>query len=90
MAKRAPRPTDVCPHCGATFPRGRLACPECGSDARTGWKSQEDIDYESVDIPDYWGEDPPAPRGGLSRRMMAVVAVIVVLAFVLAFVLGGF
>jgi len=47
----------VCPHCGATFPEGRLSCPECGSDSETGWKSQEEIDYQSVELPE-WDEEP--------------------------------
>ena len=45
-----------CQHCGALFKAGRLACPECGSDARTGWRDAEDIDYLSVDIPDTYEE----------------------------------
>lgn len=43
---------EECPHCGETFPAGRLACPACGSDARTGWKDAEEIDYASVDLPE--------------------------------------
>lgn len=35
------------------FRTGRLACPECGSDERTGWQDAEEIDYQSVEIPDY-------------------------------------
>ena len=42
----------TCPLCGARFRSGQLACKECGSDAETGWKSGEDIDYAAVDIPD--------------------------------------
>ena len=54
MARRSE--SDFCPECGATFRRGRLACPECGSDAQTGWKSENDIQYESVHIPDTYEE----------------------------------
>ncbi|MEO0480427.1 MAG: hypothetical protein AAF196_13175 [Planctomycetota bacterium] len=46
-----------CPHCGVLVREGRLACPSCGSDASTGWKSSEEIDYASVEIPDYLPED---------------------------------
>ncbi len=49
---RKPHATEFCPACGTEFKAGRLACPECGSDANTGWKSQEEIDYQSIDIPD--------------------------------------
>ena len=52
MARKRPRPVESCPHCGALFPQGRAACPDCGSDERTGWKSEEEISYASVEIPD--------------------------------------
>ena len=57
MAKRRNRLRKVvapeeCPNCGATFRAGRLACPECGSDAETGWRGAEDLDYLAVEIPD--------------------------------------
>lgn len=41
-----------CPHCGAPIDARRVSCPECGSDAATGWRSSEDIDYESIELPD--------------------------------------
>lgn len=75
MAKRAAR-QEECPHCGATFAAGRLACPECGSDAGTGWKSGEEIDYQSVDLPD----DPYAPASATGRRgvyWLALVAALI-------------
>lgn len=56
---RKPRKIDFCPECGAEFPLGRLACPECGSDAETGWKDEEEIQYQAVEIPDGWPPDPP-------------------------------
>ena len=88
MSRREPAPTQVCPHCGASFPRGRLACPECGSDESTGWKSQEEIDYESVEIPDHWPEEPV--RGGpLPRWLLLAAAVAALIAFALLFVFRG-
>ncbi len=77
--KKKVRRTLVCPHCGATFREGRLSCPECGSDAQTGWKSQEEIDYQSVELPE-WDDEPEwtplgarawiprAPRG-MARKL---------------------
>lgn len=70
--------TEECPHCGAVIARGRLACPECGSDANTGWKSADDLDYEAVELPDDGG---PARRP--SRAMFWVLALAAV-AFALA------
>ena len=61
----------VCPHCGSLFPEGRLSCPECGSDADTGWKSQEEIDYYSVEIPepcDTQVEERGAGHGSLVKK----------------------
>ncbi|MCA8941168.1 MAG: hypothetical protein KDB80_01295 [Planctomycetes bacterium] len=61
-----------CPHCGAIFRRGRLACPECGSDAETGWRDSEDIDYLSVELPD----DTVAESTTSVWRLIAVAAAI--------------
>lgn len=74
--------TEVCPHCGARFKRGRLACPECGSDASTGWKSQAEIDYDSVDLPEL---DPRPARAGPIPPKVMFVATLVLLFALLAF-----
>ena len=73
-----------CPHCGAPVRAGRLSCRSCGSDLRTGWKSEEDLEYESVEIPDYLPDDLDAEpkRRGLPlyvRIVFAVTAVIFLL-----------
>lgn len=61
MARRRQRPRrEECPHCGETFRAGRAACPHCGSDAETGWADAEEIEYQSVEIPDFY-EEPSAP-----------------------------
>ena len=57
-----PRRAETCSHCGAHFPAGRPACPGCGSDAETGWKPAEEIDYAATDLPE---EDPEAYREAL-------------------------
>ena len=66
---------EECPHCGATYRRGRLACPECGSDAETGWQDQEELDYQSVDLPEAWLPEPgsPTPSWSRTRWQLAVV-----------------
>ena len=81
-----PRRTATCPHCGESFPAGRLACPECGSDARTGWQSEEEVDYQSVDIPDFYPESAPAPA---PRRSRITVLVVVFLVLALAGVISA-
>lgn len=62
-----------CPHCGAVFRRGRLACPECGSDAETGWRDAEDIDYLSVELP----SDSPVDASRSPWRWIVVIAAVV-------------
>ncbi len=71
--------TVECPNCGESFSARRLACPECGSDANTGWKDADEIDYQAVDLPD----DTSAPAPGRSRAMWWLLAVMVV-AFAIA------
>lgn len=76
---------EECPNCGARFKRGRLACPECGSDAATGWRSSEDLDYESVEIPDFWDEAAMGSRRRSPRWWIAILlALLGMLAFALA------
>ena len=77
---RKPPVSEECPHCGAVIAAGRLACPECGSDASTGWKSAEEIDYQAVELPD--DESDPRAR---SRGMLWLM-VLLVIAFVIAVV----
>jgi uncharacterized Zn finger protein (UPF0148 family) len=73
-----------CPHCGAFYRKGRLACPECGSDARTGWASQEEIDYRSVEIPDFY-EDPESGRPQLTKVGLTAAVLALLGAVILAF-----
>jgi hypothetical protein len=78
------RGTEECPNCGAIFRRGRLACPECGSDAQTGWQDAEEIDYQSIELPDC---DPPAAAPPARRRWLALIAALVAAALLLPYLL---
>ncbi len=73
------RSTFECPQCGAPVPAGRLACPECGSDAKTGWQSTEEIDYQSVELPDDAAESPSSRPG----HLVTIGAILAVIAFLL-------
>jgi hypothetical protein len=88
--RRPAKRLSECPNCGAEFDARRLACPECGSDAETGWKSQEDIDYEAVELPDALEvDDGPRPRTRPIWPIVAVVAaVLLIVAFVVQILLG--
>lgn len=77
--KRARPATFECPQCGAVVKVGAAACRECGSDARTGWQSSEEIDYQSIEVPDGWGpEQEPAVPARRSPWTVVVVLVLVV------------
>ncbi len=86
MARR--RETEECPECGAEFRKGRLACPECGSDAQTGWKSEEDIQYESVEIPDTYEELVATGAPKDRRKQIFLIAAILSFIAMLLFVFG--
>ncbi len=81
---RAPRLLRACPYCGSTIPQKALACPECGSDENTGWKSEEEIQFESLDLGDHRERASLSPAW---RLLILVVAVLFVLSYVLLFTL---
>ncbi len=89
MSKKKPRSFE-CPNCGAEVAANARACRECGSDANTGWKHGDELDYQSVEIPDGYGgefDSKPSRSALLSRRAVAVVALVVALALILAVLL---
>jgi len=69
----------TCPQCGAEVKVGAVVCRECGSDDRTGWQSSEEVDYQSLDLPD--DEPPAAPtaRAPGARAVVVITLVLVVL-----------
>lgn len=88
MAMRRARPRREffeCPHCGADVAIGSKVCKECGSDASTGWQSGEEIDYQSLDLPEGYSADPEHPGGPLPTHRSwwfvaaAIVSVLAVL-----------
>ena len=52
------RPPEVCPVCDRDVPPNAKACPNCGACYESGWKeetdddSDQEIDYDLVDLPD--------------------------------------
>ena len=93
MKKR--RETFECPNCGADVYVNAKVCRECGSDASTGWKSSEEIDYQSIEIPDGYGPDDEdtgdvlgdfAFLGRDSVRILAFVLAALVVAWTLRWI----
>lgn len=82
MARRRQK---ECDHCGESIPERALACPHCGSDAQTGWADSEELEYQSVEIPESWPEDDGTFGGPRSARWVRVTAI--VLLFALLFLL---
>lgn len=85
---------ETCPNCGASVPRNAKACPECGSDEETGWSQEaetggldlpdENFDYDDFVKKEFDSSKNPVPRG--IKWYWWIVAVLIVLAFVIAFV----
>jgi hypothetical protein len=70
-----------CPHCGAAVPRRARACPECGSDDRTGWAPEDEIDYQAVDLPDEydpgdWQEQEEGRKAARGGRLVVVMLIV--------------
>ncbi len=78
------RQTTECPHCGEIISIRALACPECGSDASTGWASEEEIGYQAVEIPEEWPEGGYEPDGrSITPRWIRMTALAVVASMLL-------
>ena len=88
--KRKPRrELFECPHCGADVPVGSKVCRECGSDASTGWQSSEEIDYQSLDLPDGYASGDDHPGGPVSsgpKPWIVITALVLVIVLVLVWV----
>jgi len=88
---RRPRETFVCPHCGADVVVTAKVCRECGSDADTGWQSTEEVEYQSLDLPQGYRDDAAHESNVLppSRpsKWFVFVVLLMVVVFVLVFVL---
>lgn len=85
-----------CPNCGADVAAGAKVCRECGSDASTGWKDQDEIDYAQVDLPDGYRDSardseelPPAGTPAWVRWTALVVVAAMVGALLFAFTRGA-
>ena len=76
-AKKPRREIFECPNCGADVPIGSKACRECGSDEGTGWQSSEEVDYQSLELPDDDGPMTRTERVQGSRWLSVVVVVMV-------------
>jgi len=84
-----------CPNCGAVVPPRALACPECGSDERTGWADDDEIETASLDLPDLEMSDEDyedflaRDLGERPRRRAPLWILIVVVLTVLALLLAS-
>lgn len=86
MKPKKPQKTFECPNCGAEVAANARACRECGSDANTGWKDGDELDYQSVEIPDGYGveSDASPTHSSWRRRGAALVLLLCALALLLA------
>lgn len=81
---RPPKETFECSNCGAAVVVGKRACRECGSDATTGWQSSEEIDYQSIDIPDGYGCEDDLQQPSRSARLVPIIALVMAIVLTLA------
>lgn len=84
-AKKPRREIFECPHCGADVPIGSKVCRECGSDASTGWQDGEEIDYQSLDLPDGYAAGDDHPGGPVSERRKLWIAITALVLVVVLF-----
>lgn len=81
MSKRQDhrRQMGACPNCGAEVAAKAVVCRECGSDANTGWQSAEEIDYQSLDLPDGYGnaDSGRVPNPPKSKAFIVIVVIVI-------------
>ena len=76
-----------CPHCGEPVRVGARGCRECGSDIETGWQNEEEIDYQSLDLPQGYSRDAEHPGAAAGSRGSSIGYVVVTLVLVAALAL---
>jgi predicted ATP-dependent serine protease len=86
--QRRQREFFVCPHCGAEVAVTAKVCRECGSDADTGWQSTEEVEYQSLDLPQGYRADEAHESNALPPSRPSKWFVFVVLLMLVLFVLG--
>ncbi len=60
------------------------ACPECGSDENTGWKSEDEIAYQAVEIPDTYDPKQWEASAGRPPRWIRITALVVAVCFLIS------
>ena len=83
------RKTFECPNCGADVVVGKAVCRECGSDSSTGWQSSEEIDYQSIDIPDGYGPEDEAEKVTRTATVVRVIAALLVIGMLMLTFMRG-
>jgi len=84
--------TFTCPACGEEVPAKARACPHCGSDDETGWSDKTYLDgvdlYNEDDYQDSLRREfgGPAPKRSKTALIIAIIAAVVVICFVLNYV----
>jgi hypothetical protein len=90
MSKKAVRREIFeCPHCGADVAVGSKVCRECGSDASTGWQDSEEVDYQSLDLPEGYADRDDHPGSAAPRRSRAWIVVTALVLAALLFAMAS-
>jgi Fe-S oxidoreductase len=84
---------ETCPNCGEEVPPKAKACPGCGACEETGWSDDayadrlgipsENFNYEDYVKREFFSKEPKQKHG----KLWALVAIILLATFVLAWVL---
>jgi hypothetical protein len=93
----------ICPCCGAEVPVGAKSCRECGASDDSGWGDDaaqddqsstgygpdDDFDYDEFVSREFPDQSPADPKKQLKQWALAVLVVIVIIAFLAAMVFPG-
>ena len=84
----SPNETFLCPHCGEPVKARAISCKSCGSDARSGWLGDDEVEAASTDLPETHLSDADyerflkdleheSPNSYAARRKMVFVLVLI-------------
>ena len=83
----------ICPNCGGEVKIKAVACPHCGSDKKTGWSDETDLDgFDFIPNEDDYQDSFNREFGGSEKKddlkpiIITAIGAVLLLAFIITFI----